>query len=415
MNVAVAKVTSFSQKHHQTITLPLLDGTRLVAQNGLGGKELPAVAWDLLDLATAVFNIERQLTGRQRTDPAAAIDLLLPVRSRRSWTKATVETCEEVLRFLGNADWRITTHDRKLHRESEIADRGLRTAKRLVLFSGGLDSWCGAAITPRDDTQLMSFYTRQRTLQLDLAGELGFSEPVQWRWREKLPSGPGRSFFYRSFLFQALAAVTAISLNCEQILQFENGVLANAVAPAPSYRMTHHAHPHFLSLMERLIGQLFNYQTQVLNPFNLLTKREAVKRAEAAIGSEKTRAAISKTQSCWGYSSPRMPGGIKKRPGRHCGVCIPCIIRRTAFPDGEFARDLMLDKWKNSSFCGHHFRAYHGFLERVQGIGQDDARFFLLLDGSTRTDLIGGGYCSLQELRSLYQRFAQEFKETFLG
>ena len=75
----------------------------------------------------------------------------------------------------------------------------------------------------------------------------------------------------------------------------------------------------------------------------------------------------------------------------------------------------MLDKWKNSPSCGHHFRAYYGFLERVQGVAQDDMQFFLLLDGSTRTDLIGGSFCSLQELRSLYQRFAQEFKETFLG
>ena len=415
MTSAIARITSFSQRRSQTIALPLPGGTLLRAHGGLGGKRPPTVAYDLLDLAATVFNLERQLTGRQRTDPVGSIELRFPARSGRSWSKTALTLVENVLRFLGNAQWRVSTSNRQASEEPELSERYSGRAKRLVLFSGGLDSWCGAAVSSRSDTRLMSFYTRQKAMQADLAADLGYPAPVQWCWRKALPRGRGRSFYYRSFLFQSLAAVTAATLGSEEILQFENGVLASAVAPSPAYRMTRHAHPHFLAMMQRLISLLFRRDIRLHNPFVLTTKRQAAEAAKKAIGLEAAVKAISVTQSCWGYWAPRLQGGGKKRPGKHCGVCIPCIVRRTAFPEGRYARDLTIDRWKNSPACGLHFRAYHGFLERVRDAAEDDARFFLLLDGAARTDLIGRGYQSPSQLRSLYTAFADEFQETFLG
>ena len=54
---------------------------------------------------------------------------------------------------------------------------------QIVLFSGGLDSTCGA-LTLREHagrTQLVSFYTKELTLQRELAEELGFGRPTQLR------------------------------------------------------------------------------------------------------------------------------------------------------------------------------------------------------------------------------------------
>lgn len=130
---------------------------------------------------------------------------------------------------------------------------------QVVLFSGGMDSTCGLASICEDapQTRLVSFYTQQKALQRKIASDIKFNAPIQWRMNWKGKPGRGRSFHYRSFLFLCLVAAVAESWGIKSISQFENGILALAIPPSPSWAITKHAHPLLHVKVSRLFSALF--------------------------------------------------------------------------------------------------------------------------------------------------------------
>src|SRR5262249_1832378 len=184
---------------------------------------------------------------------------------------------------------------------------------------------------------------------------LEFSAPVQWRLAWTGSPGRGHSYLYRSFLFLALAGATAGSWKSRRILQFENGVLATAIPPAPSFGMTRHAHPDLQRRFSELLSQVLEDGYEIDNPFLLSTKRESLAVAARAARGLDLGNIVGKTESCWYFSSNRMPGR-KKRPGRPCGICIPCVVRRTALPEERCELDLREDRVRNGELSGRVFR-----------------------------------------------------------
>jgi hypothetical protein len=236
--------------------------------------------------------------------------------------------------------------------------------------------------------------------------------PIQWRWSRRFPEGRGQSYFYRSFLFLALAAVTARSFATTQILQFENGVLAYAVPPSTSLLMTRHAHPRLHEYSASLFGAVLGGAWQISNPFRHLTKREGYERLIGQVGREEAQAIANDTETCWALRSPRSSGG-RKDPGVACGVCIPCLVRRTAVPSGCFQWDLTRTAAKNHAQRGHAFWAYYNFLRQVRAIAPaQPAGMLLLLDSLTR-GMMTSNEAELAAVFRLYRRFADEFCETF--
>lgn len=302
----------------------------------LGSAGISDVAADLLDVAAAVLRCERLLPMAGTTNRYTAFELSLPLRRPEAWTGGPVACLAEALEFLGNAKWTfkfasasaaIPKHD--------MAPEG-KTKECVVLFSGGLDSTCGLAAHAKKSGKMLlnSYYTRQKRKQSEIASALGYNEHVQWT----LPplSGSGRSFFYRSFYFLSLAAVLAQSWKIRRITQFETGILAYAIPPSPWYAMTKHAHPKFLSIASRLYEQLFCDGPWIIeNPFINLTKRQEVEAVGQCIPDDVATELFAKTETCWSHWACHVHGKDKD-PGMPCGVCIPCIIRRTALPSDRF-------------------------------------------------------------------------------
>jgi 7-cyano-7-deazaguanine synthase in queuosine biosynthesis len=369
---------------------------------------------DLIDLAAAVFQIEKQLGGRKATNRPESFELRMPFRESQFWRGKPVELVQEILADLGNAVWTIEVASRGAAPVPKYESSPGERVRQIALFSGGLDSSCGAATlrSEASETKLVSFYTRQKTLQADLAEALGFAPPVQWRLTWTGGKGRGHSYLYRSFLFLALAGVTAGSWKARRILQFENGILATSIPPAPSFGMTRHAHPLLQRRFAELLSQVLGGRYEIENPFLLLTKRECVEAARKAAPGFDLSSLLSMTETCWYFSSNRRPGGSKK-PGRPCGICIPCVIRRTALPDQRCELDLRQDRVRNGDVTGRVFRSYHLLLSMVVKC-RTAGDFYGLLPGAGR-ELVRAGHVDLAALWGLFKRFAKEFIDAYGG
>lgn len=378
----------------------------------VGPRGLSKKAADLVDVAASVFQIEHQLKGRQRTNPIGKFELLIRVRDASVWNKAAVATLIEILNELGNPTWSIQIKAGLKSRVPKHQKCTVGRIDRVALFSGGLDSACGALTLQKQSptTQLTSYYTGQKSLQAHLAEQFGFSPPVQWSLEWGKSRGRGHSYFYRSFLFLALGAAVADSWGIKRILQFENGVLASAIPPAPSFAMTHHAHPKLHSSCARLFGHLFGGKWDVTNPFLPYTKRGCIEAAVKHSSIKNVDFLLAETQTCWFFRSNRIPGG-SKRPGVGCGVCIPCVLRRTAKLNDRFSYDLTKDSDRNNRIRGTAFRSYYGFLSRTLGC-RDEAEFYRFLPAPGR-DVVASGVMKLADLYRLFQQFGHEFMDTY--
>ena len=192
-----------------------------------GPVAVDAVTSDLLDVALAVFFIERDLRKPAATNRIRKISARLPVRRPEVW-RPVRPVLESLLGFMGGHGWSVSFVRSKLAPRS--AARTEPEAKEIVsLHSGGLDSTCGLASlrSAAPTVQLTSFYTSQRRLQEEIAADLGFDEPSILRavWRKKENRRGRGGFAYRSFLFLSIATLVARSFQARRIFQFENGFL----------------------------------------------------------------------------------------------------------------------------------------------------------------------------------------------
>jgi 7-cyano-7-deazaguanine synthase in queuosine biosynthesis len=385
----------------------------------LGPKGPDAETSDLLDIPLSVMFVERDLRRLALTNRVNSIDIAIPVRQVRKWVERR-PTLEELLRFMGGHDWHLDFVKsgmplRQAEKQSE------ESKKVAVLHSGGMDSACGlgSLLQEASSVQLVSFYTSQRPIQEEIASELGFASPSQLYaiWNDK-QSRRGRSAFaYRSFLFLSLAALVARSFGASSILQFENGFMAASIPPCPNYFVTRHAHPKYHRLFNELLREM-SLPLKVENPFRWKTKRQAVLECRRALGAKKADGVLAKTQSCWFYSYHQFHSRfkrerIKKTPHRHCGLCVPCLVRRTAFRDANYSLDPRTPPAyvKDKANVSYNYDAYLAFSRLVQahratpeGLRRELLRFGIILDPEA------GPW---ESLHPLIVQFSRDFIDAF--
>ena len=161
-------------------TLVDLGGAGWLGTDGpLGPRPITTGAADLLDVATVVYRVERQLQKRGPSNPNVKYELTIPLRDPALWSGRPKQLVEELLGFLGSTQWELNI----VHRPSKASgfskvEHSAPPVRRVALFSGGLDSACGtgAGLVSPSDTDLCSFYSRQKGLQRHLAADLGFSQ-----------------------------------------------------------------------------------------------------------------------------------------------------------------------------------------------------------------------------------------------
>lgn len=286
-------------------------------------------AIDLVRLAAAALIADRR--APRRAGWSRTIEMRVHVTSLASWGTA-IEPAADLLAFLTGDDWRLELMADASDR-SEAASEA-QPVERIVLFSGGLDSFAGALLALNRDTKVAFLSQRDNPI---VAG----SQDRTWEWLsqhvtdelvgERVLLGHGRSLLERSsrsrsMLFMALGVAVASARGASTLEIPENGFtsfnppLGLDRAGTLSTRSTH---PHTIQLMNEIVGRL-GVPVTVENPYEWITKGELVHQADETSNHE-IDSGVAETLSCGKLDGRWYPGGNSHL---NCGLCVNCIIRR---------------------------------------------------------------------------------------
>ncbi|MCE8003962.1 Qat anti-phage system QueC-like protein QatC [Billgrantia ethanolica] len=315
------------------------------------------------------------------------IDLYVPVSSPSAWI-ASAQSIGAMLRFLTGDRWRVFFRDRtSMTKTLAVAPKCLAIdgLTKVSLLSGGLDSLVGAIdlLSVGEQSPLfVSHYWDSETAKaqayiLDrLENRFGKEAFKSLRVRlgfdkYHLPTGETENTQRgRSFLFYSLATLAASAFDERTTVDIpENGLIALNVPLDPlrfGALSTRTAHPHFIVSMQRLIDAL-NLNVELNNPYRHRTKGEMVANCEDKVFLEKI---VANSMSC---SSPAK-ARYKKLSPRHCGYCVPCLIRRASLEVGLDGYDetlYMVENLKGHVLAsdrpeGEHVRSFQLMAKRIK-------------------------------------------------
>lgn len=302
-------------------------------KNAIVRSKLPPApkAWDLLSLALAVVSAD--LAGHRNRSPdgwTREFDLTVSVVDAPFWN-ANAAIVEKLLAFLTTDRWALQFIEggflSALDRNPTFPDEDC-----VVLLSGGLDSYVGAidlvagghkpfavSQTVRGDKK------KQKMFAAKIGGGM---RQIQINHNAKLPAMESpASQRARSTVFLAYGVFAATTLARyhagDEVTLYvcENGFIA-INPPLTGGRLgslsTRTAHPVVLTLLQQLLNAA-ELRVRIVNPYRFKTKGEMLK--ECADQTQLEAYAFQAT-SC---------GRFKQFGYKHCGRCVPCLVRRAAF------------------------------------------------------------------------------------
>lgn len=296
---------------------------------------LTSLESDLLLIASSVFAADRCTKRGDREELTRSIELRIPVVNIGRIQPCAVNI-ERVLRKLSNDSWRIVL--RQQQGSVEQPAKGTASNGATLLFSGGLDSFAAAFEfgSKQSELQLVSHITKNpqtigaQNALVELLQARGLVLPHRQFLVSSRPTSPTPNLQHdaessqrtRSFLFLVLAALCARRAGHRDLLMMaENGQMAIHL-PLTQGRIgafsTHTAHPDVLVSVQELLQAVLDVPIKIVNPYAGKTKAEVIEQVCRDMPS-----ALGTTTSCWKNS--RLPASAT-----HCGVCIPCYVRRIA-------------------------------------------------------------------------------------
>jgi 7-cyano-7-deazaguanine synthase in queuosine biosynthesis len=289
-------------------------------------------AIDLVRLAAAAYMVDR-LTKR-RSGFSRTIDLHVHVTDPTRWDGPLDDTAD-LLFWLTGDTWNLEVSGEEVARPAKgIVDA--TSGDVVVLLSGGLDSFCGAALSNRDQPRVFLGHWDNSTVKHAqdeswrwLTEHGGIASPYRQIQLTQVEEKRERSTRSRALLFMALAAAVAQAAGARVVEVPENG-FTSLNPPLGADRggalSTRSTHPRTLRSVNRLYADL-GVDVQFHDPYAQMTKGELL--AEAAAGSPVSFAGgAADTLSCGKLDGRFYRGG---NPNHHCGLCVPCLVRRGAF------------------------------------------------------------------------------------
>lgn len=359
---------------------------------------------DLLVLACAAYAADNSINRYRNSDDGwtRQFHLFVPVSDPSLWQPQHA-LISEILNFLTGDLWEISF--RQSDASITVSNRPLKPTEYLsdtvCLFSGGMDSFLGAMkLLEEGKRPLLVGHAKSSDVSeyRNRAGEVligryrsldpklvkAFVRISKPQVDEKSIEGENTERG-RSFLFLTLGAVCASALPApeeggrKRLYIPENGFITLNL-PLTPLRMgaysTRTTHPYYLKLMQRLFDAI-GLGLDIINPFEFKTKGEML--SESA---DPAFVADVDTMSC---SRPSTRNATIEGPGRrHCGRCVPCIIRRAALkkanlpddnnalpPDRKYRTDIYREqlhastaKVENKTAKGENVMAFRYMIER---------------------------------------------------
>lgn len=332
-------------------------------------------ALDLLYISMAVFAADRlSLRGNARDGWSRDFSIHIPVLEYELWEKAK-PVLEEMLDFLSGDSWsfyfrkRTETDNEKIQYEKwKKAKIPVKDYDQICMFSGGLDSFIGAInqLEQRQgNTLFISHYgggkgTKefQDILKSKFIEKYSLEERDFHQYYAKVVAGIEDTTRTRSFMFfsHALAVASCLRKPIQLIIP-ENGFISLNI-PSTFSRIgtssTRTTHPHYMYLFQQLLNTI-DLQVTLVNPYQFKTKGEMLLECK---NQEFLQANLANTMSCSHPDNGRM---LKEKEARHCGYCLPCIIRQAAIKkammiDNSSYRDNYFSKSKTARICLNSYR-----------------------------------------------------------
>ena len=276
------------------------------------------------------------------------IQLRIAVLDLAFWKSANIrQVLRDALWVLTEDDWQFEFIQRETSLPPCAQDflfaESINGPIRVALFSGGLDSFAGAAFqlqTPNLTHVFVSGVTHGR-MEVGQQQQMSLLKnnstrnirhiPVRYGLKEKKirDNTLERSQRSRAFMHVTLGAIAALHAGMNDLYMYENGFGALNLpfdATQIGIETSKAANPVFLRAMEKFIEVVSGNPFKIVNPFLFLTKAQALR--EAQVG--KFGASLAETFSC-----DRFPDWREGRP--QCGTCASCILRRLSLEAADLA------------------------------------------------------------------------------
>jgi 7-cyano-7-deazaguanine synthase in queuosine biosynthesis len=315
----------------------------------LFGSNIGVLLQDLIDIAMAVYLADRVSLRDPRKyhneNWVRNFVLKVGVRNPDFWNQTDVR--DDVCDFLSNlTDDKWFFEFCFLSGAPELALAPDSTPS-VALFSGGLDSFAGAAINlaqnPQESFVFVSATTHNRQIsqQRKQIKRLGIrnrnGEIIHYtvnfgiKWQEIEKTIQEKTQRTRGFLYMTLGAVAAINAGSNNLEIYENGIGAINLpydGSQISAMNSRSVNPITLMEMEQLIRKITDADFTIENKYLFFTKSEMC--VEAAV--HEHREGVVETFSCDGFP-------VHETGKSQCGVCTSCLLRRLSMETaniGEF-------------------------------------------------------------------------------
>ncbi len=253
---------------------------------------------------------------------------------------------------------------------------------RVALFSGGLDSFAGAAQTLCDFADYNYIFvsgvtnTREQGAQRGQLNRLRLKTsahichvaiPYGLHWAglraERKEESSQRT---RGFLFLTLGAVSAIAARTKEIYLYEYGVGAINLPYHGTQVGTYNSratHPSTLLRMEDFIKALTGEEFGIVNPFLFFTKAEMCRH----VAVQELGELMPLTFSCDGFP-------VRAKNRGQCGPCTSCLLWRQAielagwsrYDQNGYLNDLVSPTFAGSDNQLHDLRAMNWQAHRIR-------------------------------------------------
>jgi hypothetical protein len=299
-------------------------------QDIIGGlpERLTPIQQDWLHILTSIFAADVVSKRGAGDDWSRRIQLWIGVREPDHW-KLLKPQIEQVFKSLTYDQFAVTFVADPDAPQTPRQDReAFPRADSVALVSGGIDSLTGAAKL-LDIHRTPLFISHQNSgavsdaLQAVDEGLAGIGRHAGRRSFTAQKEGidaTESSQRSRSLLYMGVACLAAACLDISDVYLNENGIMAINVPLTPARIgsfSTHTCNPTIVYDVAQLAGQALGWTGTIHNIIVTSTKPEVVQEA-AALG---LCDVLPKTVSCWQIGRTR----------RHCGYCVPCLIRQISF------------------------------------------------------------------------------------
>ena len=294
----------------------------------MSGESPPDWARDLVQVARAVFVVDKRIRRRDESDGwTRRIELAVQVRDAGRWGEDARSHLDALLGALTGDEWSVDiVGGGDYHEQLEMGVA--EPVAAVSLLSGGLDSACHVAAAASNGSGPMlvvGCVDRVKNVQQGIADAIrrNGGSIVLRQLDQRVRKTPGAelelSTRSRGFLYTAIAVYAAAAHRIGMVAVPENGQLAvnPPLTPARLGALsTRSVHPWTLDRVNRLIRSIGG-SVEVENPLLGLTKGEVCARGLAA---GLTPDDLYATVSCGRPTGRSLP---------NCGSCFPCLVRRS--------------------------------------------------------------------------------------